>query len=571
MQDRTSIEHSGGSSAAGVTSARLKRVSGWFVILAAAMLSVTALHAACNQPPIPNPGETVTWSAANSPFQICSDLTIPARGTVIVEPGVQLQFQGHTLIVSGNLKVQGQSANHVTITATSNFPPVIMLEGGTITIKFADLTGQLRPGPGKMTISDTTFTGPNGLIFSLDILFPNVPPVISLTRCTFTNSQMQITDTYLVLKDCTFTNTFTQVLRGFARLSGTNTTVGQPLGILRETFQAIQPLFVDGVHGSNVTTAGGLSLTGGSFLLGKGNILQGNLYPVDVEGGLLPGSVVPLTGNTNNMTWAHDGGNQGVMRWANLGLPYLVTNLIDGGGPLTIDPGVIVKFDPTVTGLAGLSITSTRRVVANGLPDQLITFDALNPAVQWDGLLFSTNQTEGSHLDYALISNGKFGVINTDNFLQVSNSLIQDNQVGTNTNTFGILTLSKNRFFDNTTGAQATPQGTLILSAPNLLGNWFEGNTTHCKIRRALPSPPSSTTGARPPGRPRLKTQEEKETPSPAQSLSSHSSLRRPISRIIRRSLAWSPLVLVGTGLRPSSARRNLSPRPARKSSCVGT
>ena len=58
------------------------------------------------------------------------------------------------------------------------------------------------------------------------------------------------------------------------------------------------------------------------------------------------------------------------MRWANLGLPYLVTNLINGGGPLTIDPGVTVKFDPTTfTGLAGLSIVSTRRLIANGLPD----------------------------------------------------------------------------------------------------------------------------------------------------------------------------------------------------------
>ena len=44
------------------------------------------------------------------------------------------------------------------------------------------------------------------------------------------------------------------------------------------------------------------------------------------------------------MIWAHDGGSQGVMRWANLGLPYLVTGLISGGGPLTIDPGVTVKI-----------------------------------------------------------------------------------------------------------------------------------------------------------------------------------------------------------------------------------
>jgi len=438
----------------------------------------SSARAACNQPPVPLPGQTVTWTAANSPFQLCSDLTIPATGTVVVEPGVSVALQAHTITVDGTFNVQGSSASHVIFSDTTVFPPAVTLDGGTVIMTFADFTGQLRGGPGSMTLADCTFTGPNGLIFTLDILLPSVPPVVKLTRCTFTNSQMQITDSYLALQNCRFTNTFTQVLRGYARLTGTTTVQEEPLSILRETFQAIQPLFLDGVRASNVATAGGISLTGGSFLLGPRNRLQGNLYPVDVEGGLLPGSVVPLTGNTNNMIWAHDGGSQGVMRWANVGLPYLVTSLINGGGPLTIDPGVTVKFDPTTTGLAGLSIVSTRRVIANGLPDQLITFDALNPGVRWDGLFFDTNQTEGSHLDYTVVSNADFGVINTDNFLQISNSLIQNNGIGVNTNTFGILTLSKNRFFNNTTGAQSTPQGSLVASAPNLLGSWFDDNGT---------------------------------------------------------------------------------------------
>jgi hypothetical protein len=442
------------------------------------MLGSAIANAACNQPPIPSPGQTVTWLAANSPFQICADLTIPKRGTVIVQPGVQLQFQGAGLTVSGALKAIGQSANHISIVAQDVFPPAITVEGGNLMMSFADVGGQIRPGPGKITISDSTFTGPNGLIFTLDILLPRLPPVIKLTRCKFTNTLMEITDSYLVLTNSTFTNTITQVLRGSVRLVGTNRVDGQPLAILRETFQAIQPLFVDGVNAKNVSSAGGISLTGGSFVLGPKNVLQGNLYPVDVEGGLLPSSVVPLTGNTRNMIWAHAGGSQGVMRWANLGLPYLVTNLINGGGPLTIDPGVNVKFDPTITGFAGLTIVSTRRLIANGLPNAPITFDALNPAAPWSGLLFDTNYTEGSHLDYVAVRNAKFGVINTDNFLQISNSLFENNQSAVNTNTFGILTLSKTRLFTNTTGAQATALGTLVMSDPNFTGNWFQGNST---------------------------------------------------------------------------------------------
>jgi len=452
---------------------------GMFKLLCSTIGLLVAQYASagCNQPPIPAPGQTVTWLAANSPFQICVDRTIPNGGKVIVQPGVKLQFQGHTLTVTGSLNAQGQSANPVSIVAQDVFPPAITVAGGNLMMSFTDVGGQIRPGPGRITISDSSFSG-DGLIFTPDILLPSLPPVIKLIRSTFTSTQMQITDSYLVLKDSSFTNTAAQVLRGYVRLLGTNTFDGQPLAIIRETFQAIQPLLVDGIHASNVTAAGGISLTGGSFLIGSSNELQGNLYPIDVEGGLLPSSVVPLTGNTVDMIWAHNGGSQGVMRWADLGLPYLVTNLINGGGPLTIDPGVTVKFDPTVTGLAGLSIVSTRRLIANGLPEKPITFEALNPGARWSGLLFATNYTEGSHLDYVVVKNGQFGVTNTDNLLQISNSLFQSNQVAANTNTFGILTLSKTRLSNNAIGAQATAQGNLVMSAPTFTGSWFQGNGT---------------------------------------------------------------------------------------------
>ena len=61
-------------------------------------------QAVCNQPPVPGPGQTVTWATANSPFQLCSDLTIPATGTVIVEPGVIVALQAHTITVDGDRK-----------------------------------------------------------------------------------------------------------------------------------------------------------------------------------------------------------------------------------------------------------------------------------------------------------------------------------------------------------------------------------------------------------------------------------------------------------------------------------
>ena len=374
--------------------------------IAAGLLFVASpLRAGCNLPPIPGPGETVTWAAANSPFQICEDLTIPKNGTVLVEPGVVLEFQGHMVTVAGKLNLQGQSTNHITITAQDVFPPVIMVEKGNVTMAFTDVGGQFRHGPGKVTISDSTFTGPDGILYTLDILSGG-PGVITLTRCNFVNSLMQITDSYLALTDCIFTNSIANILRGYTRLLGANTVNGQPFTIFRETNQAVQPMLVDGIQASNVTVAGGVSLWGGDFLLGTSNVLQGNLYPVDVEGGLLPSSVVPLTGNTINLIWAHAGAGGPVARWANLGLPYLVDGWVNGGGTLTIDPGVTgpLRFDKT--GFAGLNFVSTRRLISNGLPTAPITFDALNPGIPWTGLIFQVNGTEGNHLDYVTVQHG---------------------------------------------------------------------------------------------------------------------------------------------------------------------
>jgi hypothetical protein len=104
------------------------------VFLAISLLGSTYVGAVCNQPPVPTPGQTVTWAKADSPFQICTELTIPKGGRVIVEPGVQLQFQGHTLTVSGVLNAQGQATSHTSISAQDVFPPAITVQNGSLNI-----------------------------------------------------------------------------------------------------------------------------------------------------------------------------------------------------------------------------------------------------------------------------------------------------------------------------------------------------------------------------------------------------------------------------------------------------
>ena len=85
------------------------------------------------------------------------------------------------------------------------------------------------------------------------------------------------------------------LLRGFADVTATNTVTNGNFSLNRQ--ESVQPLYIDGVHASNNTTAG-LVLSGGNYFVGPNTVLQNNPFPVALEGGLLPGSAIPLTGNT---------------------------------------------------------------------------------------------------------------------------------------------------------------------------------------------------------------------------------------------------------------------------------
>jgi parallel beta-helix repeat protein len=51
---------------------------------------------------IPGGDVSGTWYAANSPYYITGDITIPADSTLTIEPGVEVEFQGnYSLVVNG--------------------------------------------------------------------------------------------------------------------------------------------------------------------------------------------------------------------------------------------------------------------------------------------------------------------------------------------------------------------------------------------------------------------------------------------------------------------------------------
>ncbi len=429
--------------------------------------------AACNLPPVPSAGQTVTWTAARSPYQVCQNIGIPPGSTVNVEPGVRVNFDSQRqLVVNGTLNINGTAAARVSFNGATVFPPIVDSINGTVNASFADFTGQFLVETGStVTLSDCLFPSA-GVLRSREL--PAIAPFVRLDRCTFDHSNMTLSDALVRLRNNTFTNSYALILRGFADVTAPNTFTGQPLRIMRESGSLAQGLYLDGVNASGIPDNAGLTLSGGNFLLGPNVLLQDNLFPVEVEGGLMPGSKVPTTGNTNNAIDVNTGGFPGVGRWTNFGIPYRLTELSGDlpGGDVTIAPGVTIEADPGTWFL----FRSTRRLIADGLPDAPITFKGTVPGQIWEGLTFATNATEGPRLEYCRVSDARFGTNSMDNLLYVQNCDFQNNQTGATANTYGWTIFGKTRFLSNQTGASMTDLGTLSLNNPTN-PNSFVGNT----------------------------------------------------------------------------------------------
>ncbi len=424
----------------------------------------------CNLAPVPSAGQTVVWTAANSPYQVCQNMSIPPGATVNVEAGVQISFDSDMqLVVAGTLNINATAAAHAVLTAPNSGTPFLLVTGGTIDAHFAEFHHALRvSNAANVLLSDCTFAS-DGALSSDNI--PSPYPFVKLERCTFANSYMSLSGCLAVLHDNTFTDTYAQLLRTFADVTAPNTFTGQPLRINRQ--ESIQPLPIDGMSGAGSSEAG-LMLDGGMYHIGPDVALYDNLYPLELHGGLTPDSVVSTTGNTNNAINVGNGGFSGRGRWADLGLPYRLTEPTTSlpGGDLTIDPGVAVEAaNPN----AAMWFRSTRQGVLDGLPNAPITFRGLN-GQSWGGLLFHANSTTGCRMEYCAIEDAQIGVISTDNTLYVDNCEFSSNQVGANMNTFGGIFVRKTRFMANAVGVGFTDQGSPSLNSPSN-PNSFEGNT----------------------------------------------------------------------------------------------
>jgi hypothetical protein len=336
-------------------------------------ISVGVPPSICNMPPLPAPAQTVHWTRAGGPYQICQSLSIPAGSTVVVEAGAAIRADaGRTVAVQGTLRMQGSAASPVVMTSASNYQPMIEV-AGTLEMAFARIGGQVRPlAGGTLLVSDSVFEGPNGLVFG------DPSPGTGFgrfERVTFTDGEFTIGNYTLVLRDITLLRSTCRWMRGYPFVSNIRADGD---GILVEAGR--QGTYLDTVDVRNAANAG-LMLASGNFLIGREVTLSNNAWPAQVSSaGILPGSVLPSTGNISNMIYVPGGDHSAPSTlWADAGVPYYIASLYaQYGGSLKILEGVRVKLAP------GASMkVDAGHVAAFGTEERPIFFEPALPGEEW--------------------------------------------------------------------------------------------------------------------------------------------------------------------------------------------
>lgn len=409
--------------------------------------------------PIPQPGETVTWGPSISPVIIQGRVIIPAGGTVIVEPGVEIRVQANsTLVIEGTLRGAGTTTSPILVTAPSVSPPALEVPG-TLDLAFATITGQVRPAAGgTLLFSNVTFQG-NGVVFNSSLL--GRPTFIRIDQSYFNGVNLYVADSTLVLTNTRFTNASGILTRGYLYIDNVNVNGGSlSFGL------DYQPVYINNVTVTNAPGAAlslGGSQAGNNYFIGPNVTLLNNQYPISLgSGGLLPGSTVPTGGNVNNVILVSGAADQrGPATWANVGLPYVITGFPSLLGKWELLPGVTVRLGPG----AGID-PSDGLLIARGAPGAPVTFERFDPSRAWAYILVP------GRLEHVVVDGSNLGLVYRDigPAEYIDNAILRNNGRAV----IGTVVIRGTQFINNGTGA--------VVGAPTDLNgrtnpNSFTGNT----------------------------------------------------------------------------------------------
>ncbi len=422
--------------------------------------SLTVKQAPPAGPPLPGPGQTTHWTTSISPVVINTDTAIVAGGTVIVDPGVQVQIQGTAVLYvlgsihfdpgaalsvssTGNLRVEGTgeflgtAASPVTMTGGVGGAFAKGIEaapGGTVRLDHvtSDLPVYVHPNTmiygentNTIVIDHSTFTGDG------DIRAGNGH--LAIRNTTINGPAVRAQETYLLLDHVTLDNSTLETAR---RKAG-------------------QPVYFNEITALNCTVEAPFLLSGFDHFFGSNNTISNNLYPVHlIGGGVARGSVLPAFGNTHNYVHGGIGEFIGRVTFANTGIPYRLdfdSSAPVNEGELTIEPGATLKLGPGAYVHSYVGGT----VIAEGLPNAPITFERLDPAQPWRSISFRNSRRP--KMEYCVASGADWAFGADETVVRLESCRLQGNAEGASAYSFGRLIARKCEFLDNSIGVRTSP------------------------------------------------------------------------------------------------------------------
>lgn len=391
--------------------------------------------------PLPGAGQSVHWTTAHSPVLLAKNgagqnPTIPAMGTVVVDPGVEVRVQSQAqLEILGTLQLAGSSGLPVALRGPGSF---VVKPGGLLSAAHADVQAfvDLIYG-GRAEFSDSTFVDPavpTGFSYDgpgdighrfFDGNLSYARQILSIERCTFAQGcSVTLLRGWLAARECTF-------YRGSKVNAGEGPHVGEAMYVTGNAILddvTATECYIDLIENhdqhryvGNVTVTGnpeapGLRLEGGAnYFIDPNVTLQNNKWPVHFGGrsaGILPGSVLPQTGNTLNEIADTDDSaplDERVV-WADAGIPYAITETDTLHGQVTILPGVTVKIAEGAPFFFDTDSNGVAMPVFLGEPERPIHFMPYTPGTQWLSLAIGNTKWFGTRWDWCIFEGSQYGV-----------------------------------------------------------------------------------------------------------------------------------------------------------------
>jgi len=409
-------------------------------------------------PPLPGPGETVTWTLDDSPIQVDSSVAIPETGTVLVDPGVVIDVApGATLTVDGELLGVGTVDMRIVVSGinagNSSVTPPIRIHG-LMELANAEVIGRLFVDSGGSLIVDQASFAGGGTVESADALVDHDPQYVQLTDVAFEEGvNVILVDATVAMRNVHFDGGLFWLLRGYL-LTENVTMDGGQARIFRE--DSIQTMLVSGLAVENFAGGAGLQTSGRNYFFDETFVSQNNAFPLDIASGIEPGSVVPTRGNQNNIILNSNldndiGGSLSSASgaWPDLGIPYLV-EFINTSGGLEVLPGATVLF----RNQGGMSAVGGRTLRLLGTPEAPITLTR-QPGESWSGIEYLSNVTI-PRVESVILEHSENGLIAEDSTITLVDSILRNNGVGSNNVTFGLTRVRKSQLLDNAVGARAS-------------------------------------------------------------------------------------------------------------------